>query len=76
MGCMCVSRYDFSLLLLKEIQLESLLQFTLYLGGHGWLTWGEEIFVFLDHLEKKAAWHLEILDDSTLNSSERITKRA
>lgn len=52
---MCVSRYDFSLLLLKEIQLESLLQFTLYLGGHGWLTWGEEIFVFLDHLEKKAA---------------------
>lgn len=71
-----VFRYDFPLLLLKEIQFESLLQFTLYLGGQGRVAWEVQISVFLGCLEKKTAWRLKILNDSTFNSSECKTKRA
>lgn len=73
---MYVFRYDFPLLLLKEIQFENLLQLTLYLGGQGQVAWEAQISVFLGRLEKKTAWRLKILNDSTFNSSERKTKRA
>lgn len=76
MCVVCVLRYDFPLLLRKEIQFESLLQLTRYLGGLEQVAWEVQISVFLGCLEKKTAWHLKILNDSTFNSSERKTKRA
>lgn len=70
----CVFRCDFPLSLLEEVQFESLLQFTLYLGGQGQVAWEVQISVFLGCLEKKTAWHLKILNDSSFNSSECKTK--